>query len=126
MGTELILAIVGPLLGATFGVTTFLYRRSMSDVDNRLDGLGRGMTTIIDKIHTLQTTLPERYITKDELARHIASEASWQDEILHQLREVRASMPKNPRYPEFYGEAERQFRNEFCNKDQDTDDNNKN
>ena len=92
MGTELILAIAGPFLGATFGLTTFLYRRATTKVDNQLQTLGGQVESVLEQVIDLKVTLPTNYVTKDELMAHIKMEDGWQNETSAQIRELRSSI----------------------------------
>jgi len=92
MGIELLFAVMGPLLGASLGISTFFYKRSVSRVDNQLSSLSDSMDTVLEQVIDLKIALPEKYVSREELSFHISMEDRWQNEMMAQLREIKHSV----------------------------------
>ena len=89
MGPEVILTLIGPVVGGAIGISTFLYRRTVMNADARLKGISDNVEVISYQLTGLQLKIAESYVTKDELLRHIEMEAKWQDDVMKQLHEMR-------------------------------------
>ena len=89
MGPEVVIAIVGPVAGAVFGLSAFFVRRTVTSTDTKLTAIAESVEVISHQVTALQIKLPTSYVTKEELIQHIASEERWQNEVLSQLRDLR-------------------------------------
>ena len=92
MGPEILLALLGPVAGGFVGISTFLLRRNLSETGERLHSISENVEVIAHQMTSLQLKIAESYVTKDELLRHIEMEAKWQDDVMDQLREMRAEI----------------------------------
>jgi len=97
MGHELIIAIVGPLLGASLGVSTFFFRRSVARVDEQLASLSGNMEQVLEQVVDMKISTPEKYVSREELSFHISTVDRWQNDMTAQLREIKYSL-ENLRY----------------------------
>ena len=89
---ELVLAVVGPVAGAVFGMGTFLVRRSMTATDARLTDIAENIEVISHQVTSLQVSLPTTYVTKEELLLHIRGEERQHAETMERLRELREEL----------------------------------
>lgn len=92
MGPEILLALLGPVAGGFVGISTFLLRRNLTVTGERLHNISENVEVIAHQMTSLQLKIAESYVTKDELLRHIEMEAKWQDDVMDQLREMRAEI----------------------------------
>lgn len=89
MPPELIAAIAGPILGAAFGITGFMSRRSINVTDKQLEQIAENIEVISHQVTNLQITLPTKYVSKEELAAHSQREEAWHTRVLNEIRELR-------------------------------------
>lgn len=92
MGPEILLALLGPVAGGFVGISTFLLRHNLTVTGERLHNISENVEVIAHQMTSLQLKIAESYVTKDELLRHIEMEAKWQDDVMDQLREMRAEI----------------------------------
>jgi len=95
---ELILAIVGPVAGAMFGLGTFVVRHQVVQTDRKLDSIAENVEVISNQVTSILVSMPTNYVSKEDHFRHIAEEERWQKEVLqqvHQLREELSSVRVN-------------------------------
>ncbi len=103
---ELILAIVGPVAGAMFGLGTFVVRRQISETDVKLQGIADSVEVISHQVTSILVSMPTNYVSKEDHFRHIAEEERWQKELLqqvHQLREELSVVRISSHNPHNYG-----------------------
>lgn len=89
MTTTLVVSIIGPVLGAFFGLSTFFVKRSVSRVDAQLNSIAESVEVIGHQVTALQVNMPTNYVSKDEFRHHRAEEERWQNEIVLQLHGIR-------------------------------------
>jgi len=95
MGPELLVALLGPAVGAVFGLSVFFVRRTVTSTDIKLTEIAENVEVISHQVTALQVKLPTTYVTKDDLVRHIQSEERWQNEVLSQIRDLRDEIKSN-------------------------------
>lgn len=89
MGPELVAAIIGPLAGATIGLTGFLTRRNIAVIDLQLQSIASSVEEIHAEVTNLKISSTEKFATKEDLMRHSSSEERMNTVITNQLRELR-------------------------------------
>ena len=95
---EIIIAIVGPIAGAIFGLGTFMVRRQIKETDVKLQSIADSVEVISHQVTSILVVMPTNYISKEDHFRHISEEERWQKEVLtqvHQLHEELASVRTN-------------------------------
>ena len=99
MTTTLVVSIIGPVLGAFFGLSTFFVKRSVSKVDAQLNSIAESVEVIGHQVTALQVAMPTNYVNKDEFRYHRAEEERWHQETAGQLQNIRdelSSVRANP------------------------------
>lgn len=89
MPPELLAAIVGPAVGAIFGVTGFMSRRNIDISDKQLDSIKETIELVSHQVTAIQIQLPSNYVSKEELAAHIKQEEHQHNRVLREIRELR-------------------------------------
>jgi hypothetical protein len=89
MPPELLAAVLGPIVGAIFGVTGFMSRRNINVTDKQLDEIKESIELISHQVTSIQIKLPSNYSTKEELSIHISREEDWHNQVLREIRELR-------------------------------------
>ena len=99
MTTTLVVSIIGPVLGAFFGLSTFFVKRSVSKVDAQLNSIAESVEVISHQVTALQVAMPTNYVSKDEFRYHRGEEERWHNETASQLQNIRdelSSVRANP------------------------------
>jgi chromosome segregation ATPase len=89
MPPELIAGILGPIVGAVFGIIGFTSKRNASLTDAQLESIAENVEVIGHQVTNLQIQLPTKYVSKEEMMTHITSEEMFHRDISNQLRELR-------------------------------------
>ncbi len=89
MTMTLVVTIAGPVIGAFFGLSTFLVKRSFAKADAQLIAIAESVETISHQVTALQVNMPTNYVSKSDFAKHIDEEARWNNELRHQLHDIR-------------------------------------
>lgn len=89
---ELILAIVGPVAGAMFGLGTFVVRRQVLETDSKLQGIADSVEVISHQVTSILVSMPTNYLSKEDHFRHVAEEERWQKELLQQMHQLREEL----------------------------------
>ena len=89
MGPEILVAVLGPVVGTLFGGIVFLQRRTITAIDQRIETIAEQLDEVHDQVTEIRVSLPERYTTKDEFINHVRTEERWQQEVLSSIRELR-------------------------------------
>ena len=58
MTTTLVVSIIGPVLGAFFGLSTFFVKHSVSKVDAQLNSIAESVEVISHQVTALQVAMP--------------------------------------------------------------------
>lgn len=89
MAPEFVAAILGPIVGAIFGILGFTSKRNAEAVDAQLNSIAENVEVISHQVTNIQIHLPTKYATKEELDAHIRSEEYFHNKMLDQMREMR-------------------------------------
>ena len=89
MGPEVVAAIVGPVAGAMVGIFAFISKRNMVTIDSQIRAISAQVSEVSDKVTELHITLPSKYVTKEELLRHIQGEEYFHNKFLSEMRDLR-------------------------------------
>ena len=89
MGTEVLIALLGPAAGGIISVSLFLHRRNTERIDKGFSSLNSNVSCVERKIDDLRVDVAKNYVTNDDLTSHIKGEEIWHEEMNSQMREVR-------------------------------------
>ena len=89
MTPTLVVSIVGPMLGAFFGLSTFFVKRSVSKMDAQLNAIAESVEVISHQVTALQVNMPSNYVSKDDFHYHRGEEERWHHELTAQLNSIR-------------------------------------
>jgi chromosome segregation ATPase len=89
MAPEFVAAVLGPIVGAIFGILGFTSKRNAEAVDAQLNSIAENVEVISHQVTNIQIHLPTKYATKEELDAHIRSEEYFHNKMLDQMREMR-------------------------------------
>ena len=89
MPPELIAAVMGPVVGAIFGITGFMSKRNINVTDKQLDEIKESIEVISHQVTSIQIQLPSNYASKEDLSNHINLEEKRHNQVLREIRELR-------------------------------------
>ena len=95
---EIILAVVGPIVGAVFGLSVFAVRHQIEQSDKKLETISENVEVISHQVTSILVSMPTNYVSKEDHYRQTAEEERWQKEVLsqvHQLHEELSSVRIN-------------------------------
>ena len=87
--TTLVVTIVGPIIGAFFGLSTFFVKRSFAKTDAQLNAIAESVEVIGHQVTALQVNMPTNYVSKSDFYKHVGDEEQWQRELKGDLRMIR-------------------------------------
>ena len=85
MDPALTAALVSLLGTAAVGIASWFGRANKESMAK----ISSSIANIEAQVTTLRIELPTKYVTKEEMVRHIMSEENWQRNINEQLRDIR-------------------------------------
>ena len=89
MTTTLVVTIVGPIIGAFFGLSTFFVKRSFAKADAQLQSIAESVECIGYQVTAVQVNMPTNYVSKGDFTKHMDEEGRWNNELRQQLHEIR-------------------------------------
>jgi len=92
MGSEVIVALLGPMAGGIMSMVLFLNRRNSERIDRGFSTLNNNVNCIERKIDDIRVDVAKNYVTNDDLTSHIQAEETWHEEMNSQMREVRVEL----------------------------------
>lgn len=92
MGSEVIIALLGPTAGGIISMILYLNRRNTERIERGFNSLNTNVNCIERKIDDIRVDVAKNYVTNEDLASHIQNEESWHEEMNSQMREVRVEL----------------------------------
>ena len=89
MGTELIVALAGPVLGGMISVIIWQAKRNSNSITTGFESLHNCVHQVERKVEDLQVDVAKNYCTRDELRGHIEREEDWHDQHYNEVKELR-------------------------------------
>ena len=86
---ELILAVVGPVLGGIISLGVFVTKKNSELMSKGFDRLHDSVNVIDRKIDDLRVDVAKNYVTNDQLTNHIQSEEGWHLRFGEDMAEMR-------------------------------------
>ena len=89
MGPDILVAILGPVVGTLFGGLVFMQRRMVTSVDQRITEIARQLNDVHDQVTEIRVSLPESYLVRADFLNHERKEEQLHQEVLSSIRELR-------------------------------------
>jgi len=86
---ELIVAIVGPMLGGVISLGLFVNKKNAEFMSTEFNRIHDSVIMIDQKIDDLRVDVAKNYVTNDQLTNHIKSEENWHVRFGEELAEMR-------------------------------------
>ena len=77
MGTELLIAILGPLAGGAVSILVWSGKKNYETMTDGFNNLNTTVNVIERKLDDLRVDVAKNYVTNEVLTGHIKSEEEW-------------------------------------------------
>ena len=101
MGPELVLAVIGPLVGGAISVFVWSNKRNYDTMTSGFSSLNTTVNVIERKMDDLRVDVAKNYVTNEDLLVHIKGEEDWHhsidkriDRLGLDIKELRNGMDK--------------------------------
>ena len=88
MGPELIVAILGPIIGGAMSIFVWTSKKNYEFMNEGFNRLNTTVNVIERKLDDLRYDVVKNYVTNEELVTHIQGEQEWHKEMKDQLHEM--------------------------------------
>ena len=92
MGPELLVAILGPVVGGSVTLFVWITKRNAEQLNTGLSTINTSVNVIERKIDDLRVDVAKNYVTNEDLTLHIQGEEGWHAEINTQMGSIRAEI----------------------------------
>jgi len=92
MGPELIVAILGPVIGGAMSIFVWTSKKNYEFMNEGFNKLNTTVNVIERKLDDLRYDVVKNYVTNDDLTLHIQGEEGWHTEINQQMGSIRAEL----------------------------------
>lgn len=89
MGTELIVAIVGPMVGGTISLALFVNKKNSQFMSQGFERLANSVDSIERKVDDLRIDVAKNYVTNEQLTAHITGEEDWHVRFGDEMAQMR-------------------------------------
>ena len=86
---ELIVAIVGPMLGGVISLGLFVNKKNSEFMSTEFNRIHESVTVLDQKIDDLRVDVAKNYVTNEQLTNHITSEEGWHVRFAEEMAEMR-------------------------------------
>ena len=92
MGPELLVAVLGPVVGGSITLFVWITKRNAEQLNTGLNTINTSVNVIERKIDDLRVDVAKNYVTNDDLTLHIKGEEGWHTEINNQMASIRVEL----------------------------------
>ena len=89
MGPELLIAIMGPVVGGSITLFVWVTRRNADQLNTGLSSINTSVNVIERKIDDLRVDVAKNYVTNEDLKNHIKGEEDWHIKFTKDLSEMK-------------------------------------
>jgi prefoldin subunit 5 len=92
MGPEILVAILGPVVGGSVTLFVWITKRNAEQLNTGLTTINTSVNVIERKIDDLRVDVAKNYVTNEDLTLHISGEEGWHTEINQQMASMRSEI----------------------------------
>ena len=89
MGTELIVAVVGPVVAGMVSLIIWQSKKNTESINTGLTSLHDCVHQVERKVENLSIEVARNNVTREELARHVTVEEDWHNQHHTEVKELR-------------------------------------
>ena len=86
---EIVVAVLGPMMGGLVSLFVFVNKRNTSFMTSEFNRIHESLVSMDEKIDDLRVNVAENYVTNDQLTQHITSEESWHVRFSEEMAQTR-------------------------------------
>jgi len=94
MGPELMLAVVGPIVGGAISIIVWVNRRNYESMNTGFNQLNTTINVIERKVDDIRIDVAKNYVTDEELFAHIERENGWRQLMGGEISAIREEISK--------------------------------
>ena len=89
MGTELVVAVVGPVVAGMVSLIIWQSKKNTESINSGLTSLHDCVHQVERKVEDLSIEVARNCVTREELARHVTVEEDWHNQHHTEVKELR-------------------------------------
>jgi hypothetical protein len=86
---ELILAVIGPMMGGLISVVVFVNKKNGEFMSTEFNRIHDRLGDINEKVDNLRFDVAKNYVTNEELTAHITGEEAWHVRFGDEMQQTR-------------------------------------
>jgi hypothetical protein len=86
---ELILAVIGPMMGGLISVVVFVNKKNGEFMSTEFNRIHDRLGDINEKVDDLRFDVAKNYVTNEELTAHITGEEAWHVRFGDEMQQTR-------------------------------------
>ena len=92
MGPELLVAVLGPVVGGSITLLVWVTRRNAEQLNSGLSTINKSVNVIERKIDDLRVDVAKNYVSNEDLKNHISGEEEWHIRFTEDLSSMRQDL----------------------------------
>jgi len=92
MGPELLIAIIGPILGGSISLIVWVNKQNSEHIEKGFEKMSENIQRVERKVEDMRVDVAKNYATNDDLMSHIKVDESWQVSIQDEVTGIRADI----------------------------------
>lgn len=92
MGPELLVAVLGPVVGGSITLLVWVTRRNAEQLNSGLSTINTSVNVIERKIDDLRVDVAKNYVTNEDLKNHISGEEEWHIRFTEDLTSMKQDL----------------------------------
>lgn len=92
MGPELLVAVLGPVVGGSITLLVWVTRRNAEQLNSGLSTINTSVNVIERKIDDLRVDVAKNYVTNEDLKNHISGEEEWHIRFTEDLSSMKQDL----------------------------------
>ena len=92
MGPELLVAVLGPVVGGSITLLVWVTRRNAEQLNSGLSTINTSVNVIERKIDDLRVDVAKNYVSNEDLKNHISGEDEWHIRFTEDLSSMKQDL----------------------------------
>jgi len=92
MGPELLIAIIGPILGGSVSLIVWVNKQNSSSIEKGFEKMGENIQRVEKKVEDMRVDVAKNYVTNEDLMSHIKSDEAFQQIMQDEISGIRSDV----------------------------------
>ena len=92
MGPEILVAILGPILGGALSLSLWLNKENTEHIEKGFERIGDNVQRVERQVSDMRVDVAKNYVTNEDLVAHIKGEETWHAAINAQVEDIRTDI----------------------------------